>query len=270
MLVGIGSFSICYGSNGVNPACDPEAATAQAGALLAEKGYGEKVQVGSLLIDSIKGRGVAGWRLRLRAGEEIAHHFSGVTKARLECWFWSRRMKRHALIHSLALGHLLLIWIKAKLTPTGSRAAPVTCPAPALPSSCLPVSAIRMAEESLLSLLLPDPRESIPGQISLCSSCTEENWHPSGVAGCDKTTSLSDVQLVFDGRLALIAVMVVTAVLAASAKKSKLKNVDVEVLVGLRGGKAQQTICRERGVVCAGDSKHHDLPGGDGDFWLPF
>lgn len=23
-------------------------------------------------------------------------------------------------------------------------------------------------------------------------------------------------------------------------------------------------------MVCAADSEHHDLPGGDGDFWLPF
>lgn len=70
--------------------------------------------------------------------------------------------------------------------------------------------------------------------------------------------------------MALIVVTVVTAVPTTPAKKAKLKNVEVEVLVGLRGGEAPQTICREHGVVCAVDSKHHDLPGGDGDFWLPF
>lgn len=50
--------------------------------------------------------------------------------------------------------------------------------------------------------------------------------------------SLPDVQLVFGGRVALIAVTAMTAVLAIPAKKSKLKNVEVEVLVGLRGGEA--------------------------------
>ena len=68
--------------------------------------------------------------------------------------------------------------------------------------------------------------------------------------------------------MALIVVTVVTAVLTTPAKKSKLKN--VEVLVGLRGGEAPQIICREHGVVCVVDSEHHDLPRGDGDFWLPF
>lgn len=50
--------------------------------------------------------------------------------------------------------------------------------------------------------------------------------------------SLPDVQLVFGGRVALIAVTAMTAVLTIPAKKSKLKNVEVEVLVGLRGGEA--------------------------------
>ena len=59
-----------------------------------------------------------------------------------------------------------------------------------------------------------------------------------------------------------------TADLTTPAKKPKLKN--VEVLVELRGGEAPQTICREHGVVCAVDSKCCNLPGGDGDFWLPF
>lgn len=40
--------------------------------------------------------------------------------------------------------------------------------------------------------------------------------------------------------------------------------------MALWGGEVLQTICREHGIVCAADSEHHDLPGGDGDFWLPF
>lgn len=78
--------------------------------------------------------------------------------------------------------------------------------------------------------------------------------------------SLPDVQLVVSGTVALIVITVVTAVLTTPAKKSKLKNVEV----GLRGGEAPQTICREHGAGCALDSEHHDLPSGDGDFWLPF
>lgn len=70
----------------------------------------------------------------------------------------------------------------------------------------------------------------------------------------------------FGGTVALIVVTAVTAV--TPAKESNLKN--AEVLVGLRGGEVPQTICREHGVVCAVNSEHHDLPSGDGDFWLPF
>lgn len=43
--------------------------------------------------------------------------------------------------------------------------------------------------------------------------------------------SLPDVQLVFGGRVALIAVTAMTAVLTIPAQKSKLKNVEVEVMV---------------------------------------
>lgn len=50
--------------------------------------------------------------------------------------------------------------------------------------------------------------------------------------------SLPDVQLVFGGRVALIAVTAMTAVLTFPANKSKLKNVEVEGMVGLRGGEA--------------------------------
>lgn len=67
--------------------------------------------------------------------------------------------------------------------------------------------------------------------------------------------------------MALIAVTVVT-VLATPAKQSNLK--EMEVMVGLSGGEAPQTICREHGVVCAVNSEHCDWLGGDGDFWLPF
>lgn len=97
-----------------------------------------------------------------------------------------------------------------------------------------------------------------------------------GLFGCSNTelvcsyylASLPDVWIVFGGTVALIVVTVVTAVLITPAKKPKLKN--VEVLVALWGAEVLQTICRKHGTVCAADREHHDLPGGDGDFWLPF
>lgn len=72
---------------------------------------------------------------------------------------------RQALTHSLALGHLLLIGDQSQAHTYGAGREGSAALSPALHAAC-PTSAcqcrltaaIRMGEESLLSLLLPDPR----------------------------------------------------------------------------------------------------------------
>lgn len=72
---------------------------------------------------------------------------------------------RQALTHSLALGHLLLIGDQSQADAYGAgrEGSAALSPAPhaACPTcacQCRLTAAIRTGEESLLSLLLPDPR----------------------------------------------------------------------------------------------------------------
>lgn len=67
----------------------------------------------------------------------------------------------------------------------------------------------------------------VPSFFGVCFATLISNWFSFYFLA-----SLPDVQLVFGGRVALIAVTAMTAVLTIPAKKSKLKNVEVEVLVG--------------------------------------
>lgn len=66
----------------------------------------------------------------------------------------------------------------------------------------------------------------------------QRSWMAPKFQNQNFLASSPDVQLVFGGRVALTAITAMTAVLTIPAKNSRLKNVGMEVLVGLRGGEA--------------------------------